>query len=122
MRECGVSRSVCFWDGGALWVFTGAEMPNFRRDVLATLLGSMAFLIGLGLLLYTFIQSVNLFLLPPDQLIKRENPDVAEVARSFADVMARIGLLLVQSVVGAVITWAGFRLYGVGRRGSPEGG
>jgi hypothetical protein len=81
----------------------------------------MAFLIGLGLLLYTFIQSVNLFLIPPDQLIKRENPDVTELARSFADVVVRIGLLLVQSVVGAVTTWAGFRLYGVGRRGFPEG-
>ncbi len=95
-------------------------MPNLRRDVLATLLGSVAFLIGLGLLLYTFIQSVNLFLVPPDQLIKRENPDVAEIARSFAGVVARIGLLLVQSLVGAVVAWAGFRLYGIGRRGSSE--
>lgn len=97
-------------------------MSNFRRDVLATLLGAVAFLLGLGLLVYTFAQSVNLFLIPPDQLIRRENPDVAEIVRSFADVVARISLLLVQSIVGAVVTWGGFRLYGVGRQGSSQEG
>lgn len=102
-----------------------SETPSRRSDWLGGLTGILVFVGGIALLLLTFKLAFDLFSVPPAQAVKVGPKDPVELGRtaeSFVQVLQRILLLLVMSVVGSVIANRGIRLYGESRgHGGGEG-
>jgi hypothetical protein len=99
------------------------EQPETRTDLFGAVLGALTFLLGIGLLVFTFVRASDMFL-NPVQIVNSgpgTQQDVAEIGVKFGTVVFRIGLLLVMSIVGAVISTRGVHMYfaarGIERKG-----
>jgi hypothetical protein len=77
---------------------------------MGVVLGILTFLLGLGLLIYTFQHASAMFAVSARETLG-DGKDVTELGKSFGHVLLRIGLLLVMSVVGSIIAGQGIRLY-----------
>ncbi len=86
-----------------------------RPDWLGLMLGLIVFLVGIGMLVFTFFHASLLFATPPERLVKKEDVDVAQIGMNFADVVLRIGYLLVMSAIGSMISSRGVRMYQAAR-------
>lgn len=82
-----------------------------RTDWVGAALGVAVFLLGIALLLFTFYQAFLMFSLQPEDIISRKNTDVTELGAAFGHIVFRIGLLIVMSIVGSVISGKGVRMY-----------
>lgn len=80
------------------------------RDWAGGGLGILTFLLGLGVLFFTFRLAAEMFAVPAADALGT-NKDVTELGKSFGHVVLRIGMLLVMSVVGSMITGHGIKLY-----------
>ena len=81
-----------------------------QSDWVAAALGMLTFVLGLGLLIFTFRHAAQMFSVSAREALGDEK-DVTELGKSFGHVLLRIGLLLVMSVVGSLIAGQGIRLY-----------
>jgi len=88
-----------------------------RTDWVGAALGAAVFLLGIALLLFTFYQALLMFSLQPEDLISRKNTDVTELGAAFGHIVFRIGLLIVMSIVGSMISGKGVRMYFAARSG-----
>ncbi len=88
-----------------------------KTDWFGVILGAMVFLAGIGMLVVTFLQARDMFSVPPSQMIKDQSGDVTQIGVNFGTVLLRIGLLLVMSLVGSVISSKGIRMYLAARAG-----
>lgn len=94
-----------------------SERP--RQDWFGVWLGVLVFLTGIGILVFTFVQAADLFSRPPSDMVRRENVDVGQIGKSFADLVLQLGLLLIMSIVGSLVASKGIRLY-IGARSVAE--
>ena len=89
-------------------------------DWFGIIIGAITFLFGIGLLVYTFIQAAYMFSTPASTAVRvEENPNIATISVSFGEVVLRIGLLFVMSIVGSVISTKGVRMY-LAARATPK--
>lgn len=86
-----------------------------RQDWFGIWLGAIVFLVGIGILIFTFVQASEAFSRPPEVAVKQENVDVGQIGKSFADIVLQLGLLLIMSIVGSLVASKGIRMY-VGAR------
>lgn len=86
-----------------------------RPDWLGIILGLAVFLLGIAILVFTFLQASEFFAQSPDKVVKKEDVDVAQVGKNFADVVLQIGKLLVMSGIGSMISSRGVRMYQAAR-------
>lgn len=89
-----------------------------RPDWLGGLVGILTFLIGVGLLLFTFQRAFAMFSIEPAQALgvtPGGKVDLAKTGESFVWVVGRILFLLVMSAVGSVIANRGIKLYAESR-------
>ncbi len=86
------------------------KKPQGSQDWIGVVLGMVTFLLGLGLLIFTFQHAASLFAVSARETLGDGN-DVTELGKSFGHVLLRIGLLLVMSVVSSLIAGQGIRLY-----------
>jgi len=85
-----------------------------RHDLVGRLLGIAVFLVGVGLLAFVFLMAYGFF--SSDILGSRAIKDVGEpvatqLGRSAVDMLAKIGLLIVMTIVGSLIAGRGIQLY-----------
>lgn len=85
--------------------------PERHTDWAGAVLGALIFLGGIALLVFTFIRAAELFSVPPRAQIPTENTDVVQIGSSMAEVFRQIGLLLVMSIVGSLISGMGVKMY-----------
>lgn len=88
-----------------------------KTDVFGVLLGAAVFLLGIGFLVFTFIQAALLFQQPAGAILSKANPDVTEIGVSFGHVVLQFGYLLVMSIAGSVISSRGIKMYLAARAG-----
>lgn len=91
-------------------------MGDRRKDPGSALLGALAFLVGLGLVLFTFWQAWNLFQVPPMTALGLEKGkpiDPASAGGRLVWIIVQILLLMLMAGVGSVIAKWGIRMYGV---------
>lgn len=86
------------------------EKPAGSHDWMGVVLGIVTFVVGLGLLIFTFQHAAAMFAVSARETLG-DGKDVTELGKSFGHVLLRIGLLLVMSVVGSIIAGQGIRLY-----------
>ncbi|MER3465823.1 MAG: hypothetical protein C4340_01035, partial [Armatimonadota bacterium] len=75
------------------------------------------------LLVFTFLRSAEMFL-NPNQIVSTnpgEQQDVTEIGVRFGTVVFQIGLLMVMSIVGAIISTRGIHMYLAARRLAGDG-
>ena len=80
------------------------------QDWMGVVLGILTFLLGMGLLIFTFRHAAAMFAVSARETLG-DGRDVTELGKSFGHVLLRIGLLLVMSIVGSIIAGQGIRLY-----------
>ncbi|MFN8140053.1 MAG: hypothetical protein U0R49_09680 [Fimbriimonadales bacterium] len=88
-----------------------------RTDWFGVILGAAVFLGGIALLAFTFLNAFTLFTTPQERLIERTNPEVTRIVSDFSYVILKIGVLLVMSIVGSIISGKGIRMYLAARAG-----
>ena len=82
-----------------------------HTDWFGVVLGAIIFLLGIGLLIWTFIQAADMFAIPSSVALGSQNRDITQIGMSFGNVLLRIGLLLVMSIVGSIVSGKGIRMY-----------
>lgn len=80
------------------------------QDWLGMGLAILTFLLGLGLLIYTFSRAAAMFAVPAREALG-DGKDVTELGKSFGHVLLQIGLLFVMCIIGSVVSGVGVRLY-----------
>lgn len=96
----------------------GEHIKATRNDAPGAAIGLLTFLVGVGLLLFTFQLAFGMFSVPPEHVVDTgpgKTVDLAKAGDNLASVFFRILLLLVMSVVGSVIANRGIRLYNAAR-------
>ena len=100
-----------------------------RRDATGSVVGLLVFLGGVALLILTFRIAYEMFSVPHAQalgLVKGQAIDARVTGGAAADIVIRLGVLLVMAVVGSMVANKGIGLYcgslhpvekGVGDRG-----
>jgi hypothetical protein len=86
-----------------------------RRDPVGSVLGILVFLLGVGLLVFTFGQARQIFDVPPKNalgLAKEKTLDYGQVGNSLVGLITRIVVLVVMGLVGSLIANRGILLYG----------
>lgn len=92
-------------------------MAEKRRDPLATTLGLLTFLGGVGLVVVTFMLARDMFTTDPGEAlgIKPEQTlDMNAVAAAGMFVLFRVILLIVMAGIGSIVSNRGIRLYAHG--------
>lgn len=87
-----------------------------ESDWLGVALGVLTFLLGVGLLVFTFVNAARLYFGP--QTVRIESgteTDIASIGATFSEAFLQIGILVVMSVVGSLIASKGIRLYSASR-------
>lgn len=82
-----------------------------HTDWFGVVLGALTFLFGIGLLVFTFLRAADMFSIPASVAVGTTGKDITEIGTSFGNVILRIGLLLVMSIVGSIISGKGIRMY-----------
>jgi hypothetical protein len=82
-----------------------------HTDWFGVVLGAITFLLGIGLLVFTFFQAAEMFSIPASTAVGAANKDITEIGASFGNVILRIGLLLVMCIVGSIVSGKGVRMY-----------
>lgn len=100
-------------------------MSRPQRDAVASVLGILTFLGGVGMVVATFLLARDLFNTPPFEALAGSSSDAPlkmEVLLSGAlELLGRVALLLVMCLAGSVIAARGIRLYAdAGVRATPE--
>jgi hypothetical protein len=90
-----------------------------HTDWVGAVLGGAIFLFGIGLLIYTFLQASTMFAIPAKTTLEGEK-DITAIGATFGNVLLRIGLLLVMSIVGSIISGKGIRMYLAARTRPPS--
>lgn len=87
-------------------------------------MGILTFLIGIGLLFWTFQLAYSLFAVPHNVALGVQDGkpvDLPRAGEALANVLLRILLLLVMAIVGSVIANRGIKLYDtLGHPPTPE--
>jgi len=76
--------------------------------------GIIVFLVGIGLLAFTFTLAFDQFKVAPERAmgIPPGKPlDIAQVVQSFAGLIFHVLLLLVMAIVGAIVANRGIKMY-----------
>lgn len=98
-------------------------VPRVGSDLFGAILGALTFLLGIALLVFTFLRAADMFL-NPSQIVstnQSQQQDVTEIGVRFGTVVFQIGLLVVMSIVGAIISTRGIHMYLAARRLSGDG-
>ena len=82
-----------------------------HTDWFGVVLGAFIFLLGIGLLVWTFMRAADMFSVPSSVAIGSVSRDITQIGTSFGNVLLRIGLLLVMSIVGSIVSGKGIRMY-----------
>ena len=87
-----------------------------RNDLLGRLVGIFVFLCGVGLLVFVFSMTYSFFHAPLSQLPTapaRGSTETAssQLGRSALALLARIGMLVVMTIIGSVMASRGVQLY-----------
>lgn len=91
-------------------------MADGRKDWLSSLLGVGSFLLGLGLIVFTFQQAWAIFNTPPAQAlgIRPGEPLAPETTGvQLLWIVVRLLVLLVMAAVGSLVAKWGIRMYGI---------
>lgn len=89
-----------------------------RPDWCGGLVGILVFLVGVGLLLYTFRLALNILSVEPRQamgLQQNEPVDIVRSGQSFLGLLQNVLVLTLMAAVGGLVSARGIRLYGVSR-------
>jgi hypothetical protein len=90
-------------------------VANARRPVFAgRVVGILTFLVGIGLLFWTFQLAYHMFTVPQSVALGMKDGqavDLPKAGEALANVLLRIVLLLVMAIVGSVIANRGIKLY-----------
>ncbi|MBA3724990.1 MAG: hypothetical protein H0W86_00725 [Armatimonadetes bacterium] len=92
--------------------------PVKHTDWFGVVLGALIFLFGIGLLVFTFLEAAKMFAIPAKDALGAKK-DITEIGVSFGHVLLRIGLLLVMSIVGSIVSGKGIRMYLAARARTP---
>lgn len=98
-------------------------MRVFRKDYLGTLVSLLVFLAGIAMLMFVFKTALDLFSIPPENAvgIKKTEPFTAETAgRSGMQLVWRIVLMLIMSIIASIIANRGIRLYSEAKHGEAK--
>lgn len=98
-------------------------MRVFRKDYLGTLVSLLVFLAGIAMLMFVFKTALDLFSIPPERAvgIKQTEPFTAETAgRSGMQLVWRIVLMLIMSIIASIIANRGIRLYSEAKHGEAK--
>ena len=85
-----------------------------RRDATGSVLGIAVFLAGVGLLGLTFRLAYAIFEIPQAQalgLVKGQAIDLGRTSGGAAQIVLRLGILLVMALVGSMVANRGIGLY-----------
>ena len=89
-------------------------MPGEKRDFWGGFFGIVVFLVGIGLIAFTFQQALGIFSAPPQVSleIKENQPiNVNRVAEPFGKLIMQILLMVVMAWIGSVIANRGIKMY-----------
>ena len=85
-----------------------------RNDFVGRLLGIVVFLVGVGLLAFVFSIAYGFFssdIVGSHAIKDAGEPVATQLGRSAVDMLAKIGLLIVMTIVGSLIAGRGIQLY-----------
>ena len=87
-----------------------------RHDLLGRLVGIFVFLCGVGLLVFVFWMTYSFFHAPLSQLPTAPahgstEPASSQLGKSALELLVRIGLLVVMTIIGSVMASRGVQLY-----------
>ncbi len=85
-----------------------------RGSISGSLLGLIVFLVGVGLLAFTFKLAYEMFSAPPQNAlgIQKDQPlDLGQAGQSFVGVLIKILMLVVMGLVGSMIANRGVTLF-----------
>lgn len=85
-----------------------------RNDLVGRLLGIVVFLVGVGLLAFVFLMAYGFFssdIVGSHAIKDAGEPVATQLGRSAVDMLAKIGLLVVMTIVGSLIAGRGIQLY-----------
>lgn len=86
-----------------------------RKDFVAGFFGILAFLVGLGLIGWSFWLAYQLFVVPPSMVLTQgpDKPiDVNQTVNALFNLLVKVLLLLVMAAFGSMIATRGIKLYG----------
>ncbi len=98
-------------------------MKKVTGDWGSPLLGALAFLVGLGLIVFTFQQAWILFQTPPAKALGVKpgmELDVNDTVARITSILFRILMLLVMGWAGSLVAKWGLRMYGIRFTFRPE--
>lgn len=100
----------------------GDRPSKIGGSVSGSLLGLFVFLVGVGLLAFTFKLAFEMFSAPPQNALgiqKNQPLDLGQAGQSFIGVLIKILMLVVMGLVGSMIANRGVTLFS-GSRAAPE--
>lgn len=98
-------------------------MKRVTGDWGSPLLGALAFLVGLGLIMFTFQQAWALFQAPPAQLLEIKpgtELDVNATVGRLTGILFRLLMLAMMGWAGSLVAKWGLRMYGIRFSFKPE--
>jgi uncharacterized membrane protein len=90
------------------------KMPEKRRDGLATTIGLVTFLAGVGLIVLTFLLAQTMFSVAPEDALgirAGQTLDLNGVLKSGMTILMKIILLVVMAGIGSAVATRGIKLY-----------
>lgn len=94
------------------------DRPRARPDWCGGMVGILVFLLGVGLLLYTFRMALGILAVDPREAIGLKPGEPADIVRSgqnFLGLLQNVLVLTLMAAVGGLISARGVRLYGASR-------
>lgn len=91
-------------------------MKRVTGDWGSPLLGALAFLVGLGLIVFTFQQAWALFQTPPAQILEIKpgtELDVNATVSRLTGILFRLLMLTMMGWAGSLVAKWGLRMYGI---------
>ncbi|MCX7801021.1 MAG: hypothetical protein N2109_11845 [Fimbriimonadales bacterium] len=92
--------------------------PRAKPDGCGGLVGILVFLLGVGLLLYTFRLALDILAVSPREAIGLKSGEPADIVRSgqnFLGLVQNVLVLTLMAAVGGLVSARGVRLYGASR-------
>src|SRR5947209_7107090 len=89
-----------------------------RGDIVGRLIGMLVFLLGVGLLIFVFIQATRLFGVKPADALgltftgdPKKDPTLALIGSRFVGLLLEIGILFLMAFAGSLVAQKGINLY-----------